>query len=103
LPSVPEPWRIDSFKHPVSASWQVAAKLGPIRPSAGSPPTPDAPDVATRLAFVLQWLAVLFAVGRFLFWIGYQIHPIARAIGFGLTAVPTAIAIVWLAWRVLAG
>ena len=43
------------------------------------------------------------AVGRILFWIGYQIHPVARAIGFGLTAVPTAVAIVWLTWRLIAG
>ena len=46
-------------------------------------------------------LAALFAVGRILFWVGYQINPLARAIGFGLTAVPTAVAILWLAWRAI--
>jgi hypothetical protein len=47
-------------------------------------------------------LAVLFAIGRLLFWIGYQVVPIARALGFGLTAVPTAVAMIWLAWQAFA-
>ena len=46
-------------------------------------------------------LAALFLVGRALFWVGYQINPLARAVGFGLTAVPTAVAILWLAWQAL--
>jgi hypothetical protein len=52
---------------------------------------------------VVPVLAALFAVGRVLFWIGYQIHPVARAIGFGLTALPTAVAIIWLAWQLISG
>jgi hypothetical protein len=51
---------------------------------------------------ILPVLASLFGVGRLLFWVGYQIAPIARAIGFGLTAVPTAVAMLWLAWRAVA-
>jgi hypothetical protein len=56
---------------------------------------------AERLG-VIPVLAALFAVGRILFWVGYQIDPVARAIGFGLTLVPTAVALIWLAWRVIA-
>lgn len=44
-------------------------------------------------------LAALFAIGRILFWVGYQMDPLARAVGFGLTAVPNAVALLWLAWR----
>jgi hypothetical protein len=51
---------------------------------------------------IIPVLAALFAIGRLLFWAGYQIHPSARAIGFGLTAVPSAVALVWLALRALA-
>jgi hypothetical protein len=47
-------------------------------------------------------LAVLFLTGRAIFWIGYLIAPWARALGFGLTFYPTAIAIIWLASRMLA-
>lgn len=46
-------------------------------------------------------LAIIFALGRVLFWSGYLIAPWARAIGFGLTFYPTAVALVWLAWRAL--
>lgn len=46
-------------------------------------------------------LAALFAAGRLLFWVGYQIDPVWRAIGFGLTALPTAVALLWLAWWAL--
>jgi MAPEG family protein len=53
---------------------------------------------AERLG-VIPVLAALFAVGRLLFWAGYQIDPIARAVGFGLTAVAIAVARLWLAWR----
>ena len=51
---------------------------------------------------ILPVLAALFGVGRFLFWVGYQIAPIARAVGFGLTAVPTAVAMLWLALQAVA-
>jgi hypothetical protein len=46
-------------------------------------------------------LAALFAIGRILFWAGYQFHPVARATGFGITALPTGVALIWLAWRTL--
>ena len=46
-------------------------------------------------------LAVLFAAGRLTFWIGYHFSPKARAFGFGLTALPTAIALLFLGWRML--
>jgi hypothetical protein len=45
--------------------------------------------------------AVLFGLGRVTFWIGYVIHPLARAFGMALTAVPTLAAYVWLAARQL--
>lgn len=51
---------------------------------------------------LIGMLAIVFAVGRALFWIGYLIAPWARAIGFGLTFYPTAIVLVWLAVRALA-
>jgi MAPEG family len=47
-------------------------------------------------------LALIFALGRALFWSGYLMAPWARAIGFGLTFYPTAVALGWLAWRALA-
>ncbi|MFL5295667.1 MAG: MAPEG family protein [Phenylobacterium sp.] len=46
-------------------------------------------------------LAVLFAVGRVTFWIGYLYAPWARAFGLGLTFYPTVAALVWLAFRLL--
>lgn len=51
---------------------------------------------------LIGMLAVVFALGRALFWIGYLIAPWARAVGFGLTFYPTAVALVWLAVRALA-
>ena len=56
---------------------------------------------AQRLG-IIPVLAALFALGRILFWAGYQIHPLARAVGFGVTAVPTAVALLWLAWQAIA-
>ena len=46
-------------------------------------------------------MAISFAVGRVLFWIGYLIAPVARAFGFGLTAYPSFAALIWLALRTL--
>jgi hypothetical protein len=46
--------------------------------------------------------ASLFGIGRILFWAGYQLRPLARAIGFGLTFVPTVAALVWVAVRAIA-
>jgi hypothetical protein len=48
---------------------------------------------------LIAMLAIVFAIGRALFWIGYLIAPWARAIGFGLTFYPTAIVLAWLAIR----
>jgi hypothetical protein len=47
-------------------------------------------------------LAITFALGRALFWTGYLIAPWARAIGFGLTFYPTVVALLWLAWKMIA-
>lgn len=44
-------------------------------------------------------MAVFFVVGRALFWIGYLIAPVARALGLGLSAYPTFAALIWLAGR----
>ncbi len=56
------------------------------------------PDRAGALTPVL---AGLFALGRATFWIGYLVAPWARAFGFALTFYPTAVAIVWLASRLV--
>jgi hypothetical protein len=50
---------------------------------------------------LIGMLAVLFALGRLLFWIGYLVAPWGRAIGFGLTFYPTAVALVWLGIQTL--
>jgi hypothetical protein len=50
---------------------------------------------------LIGMLAVVFTLGRALFWLGYLIAPWARAIGFGLTFYPTAVVFVWLAVRAL--
>lgn len=44
-------------------------------------------------------MASVFIVGRALFWIGYLIAPVARALGLGLSAYPTFAALIWLAGR----
>jgi hypothetical protein len=44
-------------------------------------------------------LAVLFCVGRVTFWLGYLYAPWARAFGMGVTAYPTFVALVVLAWE----
>ena len=43
-------------------------------------------------------MAVLFAAGRLSFWVGYRFHPLGRAFGFVLTALPTLGAYAWLVW-----
>jgi hypothetical protein len=40
--------------------------------------------------------SILFGAGRVMFWIGYQLHPLARIFGFALSSVPTALALLWL-------
>jgi hypothetical protein len=42
---------------------------------------------------------MLFTFGRLTFWIGYLIHPLARAFGMTLTALPTLCAYAWLLWH----
>ena len=44
-------------------------------------------------------MAFLFFFGRIAFWIGYLVHPLARAFGMVLTILPTLGAYVWLAWH----
>jgi hypothetical protein len=46
-------------------------------------------------------MAIVFLVGRALFWIGYLIAPVARALGLALSAYPTFVALIWLAGRIL--
>lgn len=48
---------------------------------------------------LIPMLAILFAVGRAAFWIGYLMAPWARAFGFALTFYPTMAAYVWLLLR----
>lgn len=55
---------------------------------------------ADRLGLV-PVIAILFGVGRLLFWMGYQWHPLARAFGFGLSSAPTIVALIWLCFRAL--
>jgi len=50
---------------------------------------------------LIAMLAIVFAIGRILFWIGYLIAPWARAIGFGLTFYPTVVVLIWLAARIV--
>jgi MAPEG family len=44
-------------------------------------------------------MAISFLVGRALFFVGYMIAPVGRALGLGLTAYPSFAALVWLALR----
>ena len=44
-------------------------------------------------------MACLFAIGRLTFWIGYLLHPMARAFGMVLTIMPTLLAFAWLALK----
>ena len=41
-------------------------------------------------------MAMLFAIGRGAFWIGYLIHPMGRAFGMVITVLPTIAAFAWL-------
>jgi len=47
---------------------------------------------------LIAGMAILFAVGRVTFWIGYLIHPMARTFGMTLTVIPTIIAFAALTW-----
>jgi len=44
-------------------------------------------------------MASLFAIGRGAFWIGYLIHPMGRAFGMAITALPTVVSYGWLLWH----
>jgi hypothetical protein len=44
-------------------------------------------------------MATLLAIGRGTFWVGYLIHPMGRAFGMALTALPTVASYAWLAWN----
>ena len=48
-------------------------------------------------------MAVLFAIGRVTFWIGYLIYPMGRAFGMVLTVAPTLGAYAWLVGRAFSG
>jgi hypothetical protein len=50
---------------------------------------------------LIPGMAILFGVGRLTFWIGYLLHPLGRAFGMVLTALPTILAYLWLASRAL--
>ena len=52
-----------------------------------------------QMLTLIPAMAIVFIVGRLLFWIGYLITPVARALGLGLSAYPTFAALIWLAWR----
>jgi uncharacterized membrane protein YecN with MAPEG domain len=45
---------------------------------------------------LIALLAIVFIVGRFAFWIGYSIRPVARAFGMVLTLMPTCVCYLWL-------
>jgi hypothetical protein len=50
---------------------------------------------------IIPRIAILFAVGRATFWIGYLYAPWARAFGMGLTAYPTFAVLIFLAWKAM--
>jgi hypothetical protein len=52
---------------------------------------------------VIPRMAVMFGVGRAAFWAGYLYAPWARAFGMGLTAYPTFVGLIFLAWFSLQG
>jgi hypothetical protein len=61
-----------------------------------------APILPRDALVLIAMMAFLFAFGRIAFWIGYSLHPLARAFGMVLTALPTLAAYAWLvrhAWH----
>jgi hypothetical protein len=46
---------------------------------------------------LLPALAALFGLGRLLYWIGYRMSPMSRALGFAVTFVPTILAYAYAA------
>ena len=47
--------------------------------------------------------ALLFVLGRFMFWAGYHIDPLYRNPGFALTEFPTLAQLVYCAFRLIKG
>ena len=52
-----------------------------------------------QMLTLIPAMAIVFLAGRALFWIGYLIAPVARALGMGLSAYPTFAAMIWLVGR----
>jgi hypothetical protein len=50
---------------------------------------------------LLPGLAACFVVGRLAFWLGYRKHPMWRGPGFTITMQPTALALLYVAVRVV--
>lgn len=50
---------------------------------------------------LIPLLAVLFTLGRFAFWLGYLIRPVARAFGLLVTFLPTCASYLWLLSRMV--
>jgi hypothetical protein len=48
---------------------------------------------------VIPTMAGLFVLGRVLFWIGYIVDPLYRALGMTITAVPTVIGLFYAIYR----
>jgi hypothetical protein len=55
-----------------------------------------APVLPRDALVLIAMMAFLFAFGRVAFWIGYLLHPLARAFGMVVTALPTLAAYAWL-------
>jgi hypothetical protein len=56
------------------------------------------PMVDMRL---ISTMTGLFVLGRVLFWIGYIVNPLYRALGMTITAVPTLIGLFYAIWQLL--
>lgn len=49
-------------------------------------------------AGTLLALGLVFALSRLLFWAGYAIHPLGRALGMGATALVVLATLAWALW-----
>src|ERR1700722_20879224 len=54
-----------------------------------------APILPHDALVLIAMMAFLFAFGRIAFWIGYLLHPLARAFGMVMTALPTLAPSAW--------
>ena len=52
----------------------------------------------TSMKFI-PTLVLVYCVARVLFMVGYNVHPLARGIGFALTFYPSAVTVVYLVHR----